>query len=130
MQTRQSGENPLGGYYFSLSANGAYTLLKFKSGSFETLVPWKTHWAIRNRGFNSIRALHFPNDSIVLEINGVVVEVTQDNEFNSGKVGLFAFGVQKINFDIMVALDMDQLLLTKPSVLPLRSDFPQMEIGH
>ncbi|MFQ3566008.1 MAG: hypothetical protein SNJ59_03325 [Aggregatilineales bacterium] len=76
------------GYYFLISADGAYTIRRGAGDQVTPLVPWQTSRAL-NRGqvINRLRVVCI-GDYLALYVNGEFVAEARDNRYHTGVAGL------------------------------------------
>lgn len=76
------------GYYFLISADGAYTIRRGAGDQVTALVPWRTSRAL-NRGqvINRLRIVCI-GDYLALYVNGEFVAEARDNRYHTGVAGL------------------------------------------
>ncbi len=93
----------LGGYYFLISGDGAYAILRADEGDFEPLVEW-TQSATINQG-NADNHIHAvcDGDYLALTINGQLLAEVYDGTFSSGDIALTATSYEdtptEVHFD-------------------------------
>jgi hypothetical protein len=88
------------GYYFLISADGAYTIRRGALDTIDALVYWARSSAIRQgRALNRVRAACV-GDYLQLEINGQFVAEARDDRYQSGYPGLAGGAPQGYMLDV------------------------------
>lgn len=80
------------GYYFLISADGAFSIRRGTQTGLEALVPWQNHRAIYTDGRrNRLRAVCV-GDTLSFYVNDTYLDGATDDRFSSGSVG-FTLGL-------------------------------------
>lgn len=87
---RASPQNDGSGYFFLVSADGAYSIRRGAGSAIDALVPWQNGGGLRRgQATNELRAVCI-DDYLALYINGEFVADVRDDRYRSGFTGLAA----------------------------------------
>lgn len=105
LMCRATESNNGDGYYFLISGDGAFTIRRGMTDTFETLIAWTPHDAIQQgRAINRIRAVCI-GDYLALYANGQFLGETRDRRYTHGYAGLVVAatqaGASDVSFDAL-----------------------------
>ncbi|MFQ6100351.1 MAG: protein kinase [Anaerolineae bacterium] len=113
------------GYFFRLSGDGYYAILKEMGEEDEWLVDWTQSTAIhQGNETNHIRAV-CDGDYLALFVNGELLAEAEDSAFNEGDIGLAAGTFE----DEPTEIHFDNLVVRRPMAILFQDDFSDLGSG-
>lgn len=95
LRCRANGSNNANGYYFLLSADGAFSIRYGANNAIDPLVEWQNNSAIRtDERVNTIKAI-CADDYLALYVNDTFVADARDSRYGTGYIG-FALGLPQV----------------------------------
>ena len=96
-------------YMFLLSANGKYTILRKKRGSYKKIKAWTESKIVRKKGKENLLAVYRVGNIFEYYINGRKIFTSKAEQLRGDKVGITFHGSMKLMVDYLTVKEENSL---------------------